>query len=367
MTNALNDIQTKIALARHSPRTAVNYIMDRVFRRQPTPYPRIINLFVTERCNFACPMCHVKESMAKHRTAGDLPFEIIERIITESKPWSPAFQIIGGEPTIYPHLMDVLALISVNGMVCGLTTNGLKLAETASALVDSGLHFLAVSLDGWDEASQMKRGNVKGSFEAVVNGIDKVKKHRADRRFPIIRLATVITPNNFHNLSKIARVVADLKPDKWSLSHYYFVTDEIVEQNSKFLARTGIGTDIWADRTGQPPFDREQIEVMKHELQAARDTAREVSIDFDWSVDPHKFYSSMFPGPKSVCLVPFNELFVRGAGILELCQSYILGRIPDVSIHDAWNGPEARHFRKVFKGKRIMPACFRCCALRISF
>src|SRR5262249_42893853 len=150
-----------------------------------------IGLFLTDRCNFACPMCAVigvrNAGLAR---GGDMPFEVVSRVYTESADYGPVIDLIGGEPLLYARIADVLRLAANTPAVSVLTTNGLLLYDYAESLVESRLPVLQISLDGWDEASQRLRGNVKGSFERISAGIAAVRRAKGKRAFPIIRILT---------------------------------------------------------------------------------------------------------------------------------------------------------------------------------
>jgi MoaA/NifB/PqqE/SkfB family radical SAM enzyme len=365
--NKLN-LDKKVALALNFPQTAINVAHDKLFGITNNIYPRIIDLFLTESCNFACPMCHVRESRKRNNRQGGLDFEFVKKIILESKKWSPSFQLIGGEPTLYEKLPQTINLISKNKMISGVTTNGLLLKKFAQEFIDNGLNFLAVSLDGWDEESQKKRGNVPGTFDKIIAGIQEVIKLRGNKKFPNIRIATVITKNNFQSIGKIGKVLNNLAIDRWSISHYYFVTDKILSDQLEFYKRTGIGADIWGDNIGSSPyFSQEELNILKNQLNEVGKMPIKNKIDFNDTINLNNFYSFKFPSAKSTCLVPYNELFIRGNGDLELCQGYKLGNIEKDKIKDVWFGGKAENFRKIFKKNKLMPGCFRCCALNMKF
>ncbi len=361
-------LNKKISLSVRSPKTAINVLGDKAFGIKKNKFPRVIDLFVTEACNFACPMCHVKESREKKNKIGGLNFVHIKKIIEESKKHSPTFQIIGGEPTLYKYILETIQLINDNRMISGLTTNGLLLEKYALGFVDSGLNFLAISLDGWDEESQKKRGNVPGSFDKIIKGIEKVIKLRDKNNFPNIRVATVITKNNYKDLEKIGQVLKDLNIDTWSISNYYFAPNKILSEVDGFYKKTNIGADIWADKVGEGNyFTSEDVETLKKQLGIIKKLDTRFKIDYDWSIDLDKYYSLSIPSSDSVCIVPYNEIFIRGNGDLELCQAYKLGNIAIDKIEDVWQGDKIKYFRKVFEENKMMPACFRCCALNAKF
>src|SRR5262249_50734507 len=92
-------------LAMRFPRTAIDILEDCFGAPRSTAFPRRIGLFLTNRCDFDCPMCAVRdvrnEGLAR---GGDLPFEIVDKVLVECSPFQPVMDFIGGEPLLYPQL-----------------------------------------------------------------------------------------------------------------------------------------------------------------------------------------------------------------------------------------------------------------------
>jgi hypothetical protein len=156
-----------------------------------------------------------------------MPFEIVERVLTECSPYQPVVDFIGGEPLLYPNLRAAVKLASQRNILAVVTTNGLKLQDQAEALVREELSLLQVSLDGWDEASQAARGGVKGSFLRLCDGVRAVQEARGSRPFPIIRILTAITRVNHGHLDCIQSVVKQLGITYWGISNYFYSTCEV--------------------------------------------------------------------------------------------------------------------------------------------
>jgi uncharacterized radical SAM superfamily Fe-S cluster-containing enzyme len=83
---------------------------------------------ITTRCNLGCPIC-----FADAGTGYDLSVAQVEAILdrfleTEGQP--EIVQISGGEPTIHPHLLDIMAAAKARDIRhVMLNTNGLRLAR----------------------------------------------------------------------------------------------------------------------------------------------------------------------------------------------------------------------------------------------
>jgi len=365
-------LKKQLALATKYPQTSFNFLFDRIFNQQKaTPFPRLINCFITEDCNFNCPMCHLRESRLKRR--GQLSYKDLKKIIDESKQFKPSFQLSGGEPLLHPEIGRIIAYLTKNKMVKGVVTNGLLLEEKGKELIDSGLDFLAISLDGPDEKTQYQRGKTKGSFNKIIKGIEKVVKLRGKKLFPNIRIATVISPFNLNEFDQVLKIAQHLGVDQWSLSHYFYYNKKIKKAQTVFAQKQQMGKDVWGEYLGERRElfnlkERKQISSKYNKIKEYRDSGKaKIRISLQDEVDINQYYSGVFPSPRSVCTSPYNQVFIRGDGKVEMCQGYILGNIKKDRIKNIWQGEKAKHFRKVHKEKGIMPACFRCCALDIKF
>jgi len=97
----------------------------------------MINLFVTYRCNLACPYCFARELHASH--PADMTPEDFERLLAwMSRASLPAAAFIGGEPTLHPNLVDMVRRTAEAGISPVLFTNGLfdtALADELAPLI----------------------------------------------------------------------------------------------------------------------------------------------------------------------------------------------------------------------------------------
>ena len=82
-------------------------------------------------CNLSCPMCDTHSPLNRyrqelHRSLPLMDFSLIERTVQELAPLGLKEIIPStmGEPLLYPHFNDVLALAAETGVTLNLTTNG---------------------------------------------------------------------------------------------------------------------------------------------------------------------------------------------------------------------------------------------------
>jgi hypothetical protein len=337
-------------------------------RSGATEFPRRIGLFLTNRCNFACAMCAVQnvrdEGLAR---GGDLPFELLEKIFAECSPHQPVADLLGGEPLLYPRLGDVVRLASASNVLGVVTTNGLKLKERAGELVDAGLPILQISLDGWDDPSQAARGQVKGSFDRLCEGVRAVQKARGKRPFPILRILTAITRANHAHLDRIQAIVAGLGVRSWGISNYFYLSRNAHQRHQEFALLNGLSGLVAAHAISEDVYlTAQQVGALKASLRRVREGNRRfrLRIAYSWDIDLDAYYSTRQPSRSSICDLPYSRLDFHTDGHMAVCVSgKRIGEAGRDSIAQVWQGKHITDYRDLYERTRPMPMCFRCCGL----
>jgi MoaA/NifB/PqqE/SkfB family radical SAM enzyme len=350
------------------PLTAVHMVRDCMRGTTATPFPRRLGLFLTNRCDFACPMCAVQDVRdAGLARGGDLPFEFAEKVLAECSAYQPVVDFIGGEPLLYSRLSDAVKLASERNVLCVVTTNGLKLKDKAEALVRAGLPILQVSLDGWDEPSQAARGHVRGSFERLCDGVRAVREARGSRPFPVIRILTAITRVNHAHLDRIQRVIAGLDVRYWGISNYFYLNRNAHERHQAFALVNGLSGSVVAHSIPDDVYlTSEEVGSLKSSLQRVRELNKmlRLGIAYAWNIDLDAYYSTRQASRRAVCDLPYTRLDIHTDGHMAVCVSgKRIGEIERDSITDVWRGSVLRGYRKMYERTRPMPMCFRCCGL----
>jgi len=88
---------------------------------------------ITERCNLTCPTCFAGSSPQHSNMMSLEEFtRQVDQLVAGGKSGSDMIQLSGGEPTIHPQFIDMIALLFDRGFkkVC-INSNGIKLAQAA--------------------------------------------------------------------------------------------------------------------------------------------------------------------------------------------------------------------------------------------
>ena len=125
---------------------------------------------ITNNCNFKCPHCRAYEEF----TIDDEQIEnkIIDELIKND---SLTVNISGGEPLLNPRIFEIIQRLSNANMYVGISTNGWLYKEKRKKLLEAGLKFIQVSLDG-DKMLHEKFRGVEGSYERAVDTLKQAKK-----------------------------------------------------------------------------------------------------------------------------------------------------------------------------------------------
>jgi GTP 3',8-cyclase len=149
---------------------------------RPLPIPLIdpferrvkdLRISITDRCNFRCTYCMPAEGMEWLPKSELLTYEEIARVarVCVERYGFEAIRLTGGEPLVRAHITRLIAMLAPLGVDIALTTNGVKLGESAHDLVDAGLQRVNVSLDTLQRETFLALTR-RDELDRVVAGID---------------------------------------------------------------------------------------------------------------------------------------------------------------------------------------------------
>lgn len=133
--------------------------------------PWLLVISPTARCNLRCDACYAGEYSKKD----DLPFEEVDRILTEAKELGIYFVTLsGGEPFVWLPIFEILK--KHNDIFFQLYTNGTLITEkVAEKLSELGNAAPAISVEGFKEGTDERRG--EGAFAKILKAMGNLKKY----------------------------------------------------------------------------------------------------------------------------------------------------------------------------------------------
>jgi len=136
----------------------------------PLTAPYRMDLALTYRCNNDCPHCYVARPSDYPGLETSAWKEVLDRV------WEvgiPHVCFTGGEATVHPDLVELVAYAEGLGLVTGLLTNGRRLSDGAyvQALVAAGLDHVQITLESHDEAIHDRMVAAPGAWRETVRGV----------------------------------------------------------------------------------------------------------------------------------------------------------------------------------------------------
>src|SRR3989344_5645919 len=124
----------------------------------------------TYKCNNRCKRCYAggKLTLKQEATLPDA-----QRYLDEmAKAGAKTCILVGGEPTVYPFISEVVQFGARLGLEMKIMSNGRRLADRnfARRLKQAGLAYCSISLEGLEPVHELIT-EVKGSFAQSVQGI----------------------------------------------------------------------------------------------------------------------------------------------------------------------------------------------------
>jgi len=202
---------------------------------------RVHSLFVKPslECTAACGHCEARRAFYRGRNGARLSLEEHKAVIQEAGYLGArSLHLSGGEPTLYPGLVELVSEGRRVGMFTVLNTNGsLITPDYAADLVGAGLDSVIISLHSHrpEEHDSVRRR--KGNFDEVVRAIDtfKVLQHQGHPRF-IISTQTIVLRSNYRDLPAIIDLVCSLDVDAHGIS---YVEGDFALQNTPTIEDVG--------------------------------------------------------------------------------------------------------------------------------
>ncbi len=171
---------------------------------RPQPQPISLRVSVTDRCQLRCLYCMPSQGVPKRDHSEILSFEEIVRFVHVLKGHYglSKVHITGGEPLIRPNVVDLIGMLTREGISdLALTTNGHLLPEMALPLKKAGLTRLNISLDTLEPATYRKLTR-RGSLQDTLAGIDAA----TEAGFAPVKLNTIVLKGvNSDEIVSIAR------------------------------------------------------------------------------------------------------------------------------------------------------------------
>lgn len=181
--------------------------------KKVSPFPLHLDIEVAATCNMRCPMCANRfVGEEKFKQYGRMDVELFTRIVDEAAD-NNIFSLRlswRGEVFTHPRFLELVRyakVIKKIPQVSFLTNGALLKGERAEKLIDYGVDYISVSVDGLDDMYEKIRKPLK--FAEIYQNLRAFKelKKKMGKKKPLVRITTLWpaaagNPEEFYNTMK---------------------------------------------------------------------------------------------------------------------------------------------------------------------
>jgi MoaA/NifB/PqqE/SkfB family radical SAM enzyme len=347
--------------------------------------PRRLKQFVlkpTVFCYHRCPYCDLRQDYyrdmvldrkralplatepgSRRPNPGHMPLDLALRTIDEAAALGmEELQLSGGDPLLYPHLVEVIGaakkhpgvFVLMNSVGTGVT------ASKARQIIEAGLGAWNFSVDTLDPVLYERLRGVRDALPVIMKAIATVREAGLD--FPGFRFnyMTVITRHNFRGLPGLLAHCVDTGVASVYLMNVYGDTT-----GESLLNEAEIGE--FRDQTVP-----QMLAVLKdkHTPQVVQSNAAQVLASFFSPETPDSSYARGIYWPdketvRQACRVPDYYSLIEPDGrvlpccLVEIAHQGEVGNVTDTPLGEVWTSERFGQFRR----DRI-PFCQQCSSPR---
>ncbi len=149
-------------------------------------------------CNFRCSYCYVEE---KIECRDELAREEIKDVILQAKGLGARkIIILGGEPSIYPHLIEMLRFIGKEGLNAEIFTNGSGITRGLAGVLAEEKVRVALKMNSRNEQVQDQLAGKKGAFQLICKALATLREAGYPSKDLFLAISTVICRQNIQEL-----------------------------------------------------------------------------------------------------------------------------------------------------------------------
>ena len=176
--------------------------------------PMLVLYEVTQACGLVCKHCRACAQTLAHpdELSTHASLRLIDQLATFPDP--PMLVLTGGDPFCRDDIFQLIEYATKSGLETSITPSATSLvtSHAIGRLQKSGIHRLAISIDGADAETHDGIRGVEGSFAKSFEILCDARQVGLPAQ-----INTTLTPENFDQIGAMAELFADLEIVLWSV------------------------------------------------------------------------------------------------------------------------------------------------------
>ncbi len=289
----------------------------------------------SRRCNFNCTYCYLDDN---NHYADELSQAEFRRVILEAKDLgAKTIIILGGEPMLYPHIMDMIRFMRKQDLNVRLFTNGVNIGvPMAQRLLDYEV-CVVLKMNTFDAKLQDMLSGTNGAYQQIQAAFKSLKDAGYPGEKQLMGISTIICEQNFNELIDMWQWIRD----QGIIPYFEIMTPQGKAKDNHLSA-------VDAQRIRELFYQILEIDRRKY--------------GHDWKVQP--------PLVGRKCLRQFYSCIVNSYGEVQPCVGVTIpvGNVRETRlseiIQDSEIIQELRHYKEHLKGPcrecKKLEGCYGC-------
>lgn len=297
----------------------------------PPKIPQVVQIGITNLCNFDCKMCQRKYLGVKFE---NMDFVLFKKVVDKLVGVDEINLTGWGEPLIHPKIIEMIKYCKDIGFKTAFTSNGSLLTEDlGEKIIESKLDKITFSID-----SVKEEGNLK---HIITTQLDNIEKFAAKPNHPKIIIQTTLHKNGLRNIIDVIQYAKKIKADRVNIGRL----------------------DIRFNKTLARPTLNEEKEIITKAISFGDKNGiivefAPISIDKGLRRLIYFLFKNLLHRRGKYCLKLYNEVYIDTEGNVTPCCAlprYKIGSILNEDLQNIWSSQKFKEFRKL--NKKICGEC----------
>lgn len=293
-------------------------------------FPAHLTVETSSFCQLRCPVCPTPHALERK---GNFPLEVFKTLLSQVQ-WRLDTMYFGwsGEPLLNRDVPTMIRLAVDRGIKTHLNTNGMLVGRLAEQILDSGLGFIGVDLDGKNQETLVQY-RVRADWQEIVSGVERLTCLKKARGLPtpVVSLQMIVMKQTEHQIDDFVALASRLGADQAFLKSFnidlgsWMSDDDHRRMAERFLP---------SDRTySRYEFKDGRVQVRPEILKAKCPEA-------------HGGMTILQNGDVVLCCLDFKA-------------NHVLGNILKTPLVEIWRSEAYREIRKAVDA-RVLDLCKMC-------
>lgn len=179
---------------------------------------------LTSRCNYDCQFCF--RQLGYRELFYNEAVEVVDKLVDAG---ITKLTFSGGEPLLWPNLIDIISYAKKKGLITMLISNGSLITSQKLKKLEKILDWITFSLDGSNSLMNDQMTRNPGHFDRIINLLKLLEHSNIN-----IKINTVCSKINADDIVKMVPLIQSYNIKRWKLFQFYSIRANSYQNADKF-------------------------------------------------------------------------------------------------------------------------------------